>query len=279
MARGEHRAGLVPALLKQWRAQRGLSQLDLALAADVSARHVSFIETGRSLPSADMVLRLASTLGVPLRQVNTMLVAAGHSPVYDDAAAEMPETIRQAIDLLMAHHEPFPVVVIDRSYDVVDLNRSAIAVLGAVLGLAPTDVPADADGIGSLGLNLMRLTFDPHGAQPWLVNFDEVGSQLLWRLQRESLAQPDDGELRALIDDILEMPTVAPDWRDVDLSTPAEPALVLHLQRGDIDLRFLTTVTSFQAPQNVDVEQLQIEHWFPTDELTAETCTALARSR
>ena len=276
MARAEHRAGLVPALLKQWRAQRGLSQLDLALAADVSARHVSFIETGRSLPSSEMVLRLASTLSVPLRQVNTMLVAAGHDPVYDDDAAEMPPMVRRAIDLLMAHHEPFPVVVVDRTYDVVDLNRSAIAVLGAVLGLPPTGVPADAGDIASLGLNLMRLTFDPLGAQPWLVNFDEVGSQLLWRLQRESLGQPDDGELRARLDEILEMPTVAPDWRDVDLSTPAEPALVLHLRRDDLELRFLTTVTSFQAPQNVAVEQLQIEHWFPTDEPTAQACRTLA---
>jgi transcriptional regulator with XRE-family HTH domain len=274
MARVEHRAGLVPALLKQWRAQRGLSQLDLALAADVSARHVSFIETGRSLPSAEMVLRLASTLSVPLRQVNTMLVAAGHDPVFDDASADMPPTVRRAVDMLMAHHEPFPVVVVDRTYDVVDLNRSAIAVVGAVLGITPADAP-DAGDVGSLGLNLMRLTFDPLGAQPWLVNFDEVGSQLLWRLQRESLETPDDGELRSLLDEILALPTVSPDWRDVDLSTPAEPALVLHLRRGDLDLRFLTTVTSFQAPQNVAVEQLRIEHWFPTDEATAEACRAL----
>lgn len=276
-----HRAGLVPALLKQWRAQRGLSQLDLALAAGVSARHVSFLETGRSVPSPEMVLLLGTTLGVPLRQVNVMLVAAGHEPVFDETTERLPEPVTEAIELLKAHHDPYPLVVVDRTYGVLDANLGALAVIGAVLGLPPApvqprrDAPPTSDTLASLELNLARLTFDPEGAQPHLVNFDDVGRELLWRIQREVLADPDDGELRALLDDLLALPTVAEDWRRVDLSVPSEPALVLHLRRDTLDLRFLTTVTAFQAPQNVAVEQLRIEQWFPYDEATAAACRAM----
>lgn len=276
MARSDQRGGLVPALLKQWRAQRGLSQLDLALAADVSARHVSFIETGRSLPSAEMVLRLGSTLGVALRQVNVMLVAAGHDPVFEETTDALAPSVTGALELLKAHHEPFPLVVVDRSYALLDLNAAGLTLLGAVLGLPPVEPTPGPAEIAALGLNLARLAFDPAGVQPYLANFDDVGRQLLWRIQREVLADPDDGRLRALLEELLELPTVPPQWRQVDLSIPSDPAMVLHLRRGALDLRFLTTVTAFQAPQNVAVEQLRIEHWFPYDDATAAACRQLA---
>ena len=278
MAGTDHSAGLIPALLKQWRAQNGLSQLDLALAADVSARHISFLETGRSVPSPEMVLRLGATLGVPLRQVNAMMLAAGHDPVYDEAADHLPAPVDEALQLCKSHHEPFPLVVVDQHYTVKDMNRGALAVIGAVLGLPIAAEHPTGAQIAALGLNLARLTFDPAGAQPYLVNFDEVGRQLLWRIQREALAEPDDRELHALLRELLAMPTVAHGWREVDLSVPSEPALVLHLRRGDLELRFLTTVTAFQAPQNIAVEQLRIEQWFPYDEPTAHACRQLANS-
>jgi transcriptional regulator with XRE-family HTH domain len=268
----DHRAGLFPALLKHWRGQRGLSQLDLASSADVSARHVSFLETGRSLPSAAMVLRLAAALGVPLRHVNAMLRAAGQEPIYDESEDVLPVAVIDALSLLKEHHEPFPLVVVDRCYRVRDLNRGALGLLGAILGEGPPD---DRLVGAALGLNLARLTFDPHGAQPHLVNFDEVGPQLLWRIQREVLADPDDGEMHDLLDDLLAMPTVAADWRHADLSAPSDPALVLHLRHNGRDLRFLTMITAFQAPQNVAVEHLRIETWFPYDDATTEACRNL----
>jgi transcriptional regulator with XRE-family HTH domain len=272
----DHRAGLFPALLKHWRRQRGLSQLDLALNADVSARHVSFLETGRSVPSPEMVLRLATTLGVPLRQVNAMLRSAGHEPVYDESDDALPPAVTDALALLKAHHEPFPLVVIDRAYRVRDLNQGAMTMLATLLGLAPPDGPLDPAEVAALDLNLARLTFDPAGAQPLLANFDQVGRELLWRIQREVLADPDDGEMHQLLDELLAMPTVDPDWRRVDLSVPSDPALVLHLRAGGLDLRFLTMITAFQAPQNVATEHLRIETWFPYDDATAEACAALA---
>ncbi|MFN7149517.1 MAG: helix-turn-helix domain-containing protein [Microthrixaceae bacterium] len=269
------RGGLIPALLKQWRAQRGMSQLDLAVAADVSARHISFLETGRSTPGPEMVRRLGAVLGVPLRQVNVMLVAAGHPPAFEESEGALPEPADHAVQLLKARHEPFPLVVIDRCYRVVDLNRGALAVMSALLGLPAPTAPLRPEEVAALGLNLARLTFDPDGAQPHLVNFDDVGRELLWRIQREVLADPDDGELHDLLDELLAMPTVSSEWRHVDLSVPSEPSLVLHLRRDGLELRFLAMVTAFQVPQDVAVEHVRIETWLPYDEATADACRAL----
>ena len=278
MPDADHRAGLFPALLKHWRGQRGLSQLDLALTADVSARHVSFLETGRSRPSAAMVLQLAAALGIPLRQVNAMLRAAGHDPIYDESGDTLPAQVIDALSLLKDHHEPFPLIVVDRTYRVVDLNHGAVLLLDAIVGSGASDHPVDAAAASPIGLNLARLTFDPLGAQPHLANFAEVATQLLWRLQREVLADPDDGEMRELLDELLDMPTVEADWRHVDLSVASDPALILHLRHGDLDLRFLTMITAFQAPQNVAVEHLRIETWFPYDDTTADVCREMGGS-
>lgn len=275
MPHPDRSAGLFPALLKHWRRQRGLSQLDLALTADVSARHVSFLETGRSAPSPEMVVQLATSLAVPLRQVNAMLRAAGHEAIYDESPDALSAPVIDALALLKAHHEPFPLVIVDRTYRVLDLNRGALGVLGAILGLGAAEGPNAASDVAALGLNLARLTFDPNGAQPHLANFDEVGRQLLWRIQREALDDPDDGEMQELLDELLAMPTVDPDWRHVDLVEPSDPALVLHLRGNGLDLRFLTMITAFQAPQNVAVEHLRIETWFPYDDPTAEACREL----
>ena len=273
----DHRRGLFPALLKYWRRQRGMSQLDLAVTADVSARHVSFLETGRSSPSPEMVLQLATSLGVPLRQVNAMLRAAGHDPVYDESGDAVPSVLLDALALMKDHHEPFPLVVVDRTYDVLDVNRGAWALFAAILGVDTSPEGVDAETVRALSLNLARLTFAPDGAQPSLVNFDEVGRELLWRIQREVLDDPDDRAMQDLLDELLAMPSVDPDWRQVDLLAPSEPALVLHLRVGDLDLRFLTTVTTFQAPQNVAVQDLRIETWFPYDDTTADACRTLSR--
>jgi transcriptional regulator with XRE-family HTH domain len=261
---------LFPALLKHWRGQRGLSQLDLALAAGVSSRHVSFLETGRSAPSAAMILRLAAALDVPLRHVNAMLQSAGHEPVYREPAAgePLPEEIAGALRMMKDHQEPFPLLVIDRAYDVVDLNRGARVILGLLLA------GVELDGSPP---NLARLTFDPR-VQAKLVNFDEVGRSLLWRLQREILAEQGEGQLREILEDILAMPTVSAGWRDADLSVPASPVLVVHLRAGGLDLRFLTMVTALQAPQTVMLDELRIETWFPSDAATADACRALVQS-
>lgn len=267
------RAGLFPALLRHWRTRRGLSQLDLALAADVSSRHVSFLETGRASPSAEMVLRLAAALDVPLRHANAMLRAADHPPWFPEPGPgeELPARVRSTLDLMKQHHEPFPLVVIDRTYRVLDLNVGAGAVLGAALpGLAPADLD---------GLNLARLTLDADVGAQVIANHAAVARELLWRMQRELLADPDDSDLRELLDELLTLPGVDPDWRRPDPTAPSAPTLGLELVVGTETWSFVLVVSALQAPLDVGVEDLRIEQWFPADERTAAGCAALAAGR
>ncbi len=272
MSQRDHSAGLFPALLKYWRGQRGLSQLDLALSADVSSRHVSFLETGRSTPSEAMIVRLACALDVPLRHVNAMLRAAGFPSRYPEPSehAPLPDEITRALTLMKAHHEPFPLVVVNRHYDIIDHNKGALSLFGALLDPSYLTQPG--------ALNLARMTFDPQGAAPALCNFDEVGRLLLWRIQRELFAAPDDDTLRALLDAILAMPTVSPDWREADLTSPSSPVLIVALRYGEHTLRFLTLVTALQAPQSVVADELRVETWLPYDDATDALWRATARA-
>lgn len=266
-------AGLFPALVKHWRGKRGLSQLDLALAAGVSSRHISFLETGRSTPSAEMVLRLAATLDVPLRHTNGMLRAAGHAPVFPEPTPGdgLPPLVQSAVDLMKAHHDPFPLIVMDRTYRVLDTNDGAAAVLG------PLVASVGAVPLGEL--NLARLTFDPAGGRASIVNFDEVGRELLWRLHREVLAEPDHGPLRDLLDEVLAMETVDPDWRRIDPTVASAPTVELRLRVADETWSFAVLITAPLAPLTVALDELRIEMWFPTDDVTAAGCRALAEQR
>jgi hypothetical protein len=198
-----------------------------------------------------------------------MMRAAGHDPCYDEPGAEIPREVTDALTLLKKHHEPYPLVVMDRTYRILDLNDGAARLLSALLGDRVLDAAAD--------VNLARVAFDANGAQPMLANFDEVGRELLWRIQREVLADPTDTEMRQLLEDLLALPTVDPNWRDVDLSRPSSPSLLLEVAGGGFEARFMMMVTTFQAPQNVAVENLRIESWFPYDESTAALCEQLAR--
>ena len=273
MPDADRTAGLFPALLKHWRAKRGLSQLDLALAAGVSSRHISFLETGRSSASAEMVLRLAATLDVPLRQTNTMLRAAGHAPVYPEPTPgeALPPTVQAAIDLMKAHHEPFPAMVIDRTYRLLDTNVGASVLLEAIVAASGADSSAD--------VNLARLVFEPKVGRAFLDNYDEVGRELLWRIQRDVLADPDHGPVRDLLDDIMSMDSIDPQWRYIDPTQPAAPSVEVRMTVGEARWSFTVLVTAVQAPLTVALDELRIEMWFPNDDATADGCRALVGGR
>lgn len=273
MPETDRTAGLFPALLKHWRGKSGLSQLDLAVAAGVSSRHISFLETGRSCPSMEMVLRLASTLDVPLRHTNALLRASGHAPIYPEPhpGDSLPPPVQSAIELLKAHHEPFPLIVMDRGYNVLDANTGASVMLASLL---PSDEKHALEG-----LNLARFTFDAHGGRQVIENFTEVGRELLWRMQREVLAEPDQGPLRELLDEVLRMETIAPDWRRSDPTAPSSPTVEIRLRVGSQIWAFTLLITSLQAPLTVALDELRIEMWFPADEITADGCRALVGSR
>lgn len=263
------RAGLFAALLKHWRTRRGLSQLDLAIAADVSSRHISFLETGRSSPSAEMVVRLAASLDVSLRHVNTMLRAAGHPPWYAEPSTidPLPAGVRSAIDLMKQHHEPFPLVVIDRGYQLLDANQGAVALLAASMEeLGPVELS---------GLNLARFTLDPDLGGRLIVNHDAVARDLVGRMQRELLADPDNETLRELLEDLLSSPG-AREWRGPDPTAPSEPTLDLRIRVGRETWSFVLVVSALLAPLEVTLDELRIELWFPADEVTAAGCAALA---
>jgi len=262
-------AGLFPAILRYWRTRRGLSQLDLALAADVSTRHVSFLETGRAQPGREMVLRLASTLDVPLRDQNEMLRAAGHAPEFGEPAdTELPAPVAHAIDRMIAVHEPFPLTVLDRGYDVVRASNGALRLLERFVA-QPEALPAR--------LNVFALLFDPRLSRPFVADWERVARGLVSRLHRESLAHASDARLAALLNSLFEYPDVPHAWRQPDFSASSEPAFTLRLARDGRELAFLTTITTFSAPGNVTLEELRIEAYYPIDDATARACVDLAR--
>jgi len=247
-----------------------MSQLDLALAAEVSARHVSFLETGRSRPSPEMILRLGSTLDVPLREQNAMMRAAGLEDAFPDPGPEtaFPLAIERAIDRMMAQHEPFPLVVFDRKYDIVRLNGGAARLLPLFVADPALLEPP---------VNAMMLLFDPRATRPFVEDWPQTARAMLARLHREVLASGGDAELGALLHRILELPDVPASWKQPDFTIPSEPTLPVRLRREKTRVAFLTTVTTFSAPQNVALEELHLESWFPLDDETADACVRMAR--
>ena len=251
------------ALLKYWRGHRGMSQLDLSLVAEVSARHISFLETGRSNPSAEMVLVLAEALDVPMRDTNELLRAAGFSARYSEPGLNelLSGPLGDAVTTMLDHHEPFPMMVVDRLYSVIRCNEAGIRLFAL----------ADIDLSEGEPVNVLSLLFDP-ASREMIGDWERTASIILRRLQRELFHRPHDVEMSELLAELLDAPGVPSDWRQPDLTEPDEPMLGVDFRAGDISLRFLTTITEFNAPQNVTLEELRIESYFPLDDQTRELC-------
>lgn len=256
----------VGALLREWRAARRLSQLDLALEAGVSARHLSCVETGKAQPSREMVARLADTLGMPLRERNALLFAAGYAPEYTETRLDAPELaqVRHAIDLILEHQEPYPAFVLNRRWDILRTNGAAMRVAGFLRGGARHD-------------NMLRQFFDPDDLRAVVVNWEEVAANLVRHLQDEIAAAPSDAGARALLDEVLRFPGVPPRWRTREVGAFPPHLLTVVFRTDDRELRFFSTITSFGTPRDVTLDELRIECTFPADDATAELCRALAR--
>jgi transcriptional regulator with XRE-family HTH domain len=258
---------LFSALLKYWRQKRGLSQLDLALAAEVSARHLSFLETGRARPSREMILGLASTLDLPLREQNALLVAAGFSEAFTESnpSGALPPVIERVLDRMFAQQEPYPMVALDRCYDVLRANQGAAALLSCF-----SKEPIKGR------LNVLKLLFDPQQARGFVVEWERVARLLLSRLQRETLIRPSSA-LSTLLTTLLAYPEVPTSFRRLDATLPNEPVLVFRMKRDDTEVAFLTTVTVFDAPNHLTLSELRVESYFPLDDQTAAFCEKLAQ--
>lgn len=258
-------------LLKEWRARRRLSQLDLALDVGVSARHLSFIETGRSRPSPQMLTALAQRLEIPLRERNRLLLAAGYAPQYAERRLDTTamEQVRGALERLLAAHDPYPGVVLDRQWNVLLANRAAIALTAA---LPPH--------LRSPQVNVIRAGLHPEGFARITVNFDDWGSHLIDVLQREA-AKTADPELQALDREVHEYANVRAlcERREQQATEPLPRLLVpfvVELPGGRMSL--FTTRTFFGSPLDVTLEELTVELFYPADVASEAMLRQLARA-
>jgi transcriptional regulator with XRE-family HTH domain len=264
-------APLFSALLKYWRGRRGLSQLDLASHASVSARHLSFLETGRAEPSEPMALRLLAALDVPLRDRNEALAAAGFEARFPEPSlAGIPPAIDEAITRMLAMQEPYPLTVISPEANVLRSNRAATSLLSYFIAEPPAlEQP----------LNMFSLVFDPGLMRPFISNWASVARQMLVRLHRESLQRGGDARLTALARRVLAFPDVPKAWHAPDFTEGVEPVFSIHLRRGDVALGFFTTITTFSSPRLVTLDELRLESSFPLDDATRKFCEANAAAR
>lgn len=260
-------------LLKSWREARRCSQLELALTSRISQRHVSFLESGRARPSREMVLQLAEALEVPLRERNTLLVAAGFAPMYRettlDAVTMAP--VREALELMLAHLEPNPSAVVDRDWNVLMANAALRGVFGLV-GDVPTMWQRTC---GDGPKNILKATFHGDGFRPYIVNFDEAAPVLLNRARREAAACGSDS-LRALLDEILAYPGIPAAWRAPDWQAPPPPVLPLELAKDGLYLKLFSMVSTFGTPQDITTDELRVETFFPADAESAQLLRQIA---
>jgi len=249
-------------LLRGWREHRRLSQLELANRVEVSTRHVSFVETGRSKPSREMVLRLAEHLDVPLRDRNQLLLAGGYAPIYSEASLHSPSmlAIRTTLRRLLKAHEPYPALVVDRWWNIVESNA------GIEIFTADVD-----EQLLKAPINALRLTLHPDGLARRLTNLAEVRASALASLQRQvnSTADP---ELQDLYDELREY---AAGDKPVHAG-PAEVVVPMNLRHEGRELSLLTTIATFGTPLDVTVSELMIESFYPADEPTAEFLRGLS---
>jgi transcriptional regulator with XRE-family HTH domain len=259
--------------LREWRSARGMSQLDLGLRAGFSTRHVSFIETGRTQPSRQALLVLAEALDVPLRERNRLLEAAGYAHVYRQTplAAEEMSHVRVVLQFILDRHKPYAAIVLDR-YSNCLMGNGASAELLTLL-VDPSLITEHA--------NHLRMVFHPLGARRWIVNWDEVARHLMGRAERELGQSADDETAAALLAELRGYHGAPPQRPSSAAIKPADLLLPIHLKKEDLELRIFSTIMTLGTPQDVTLQELRIETFFPADaesEARWSTVTTALRS-
>ena len=244
-------------LLRQWRDLRGKSQFDLALDTGVSQKHVSFVETGRSTPSRQMIIDLADALDIPLRERNAIMGAAGYAPVYPDEPLDTAsmQPIERAVDRLLRQQAPFPAVAMDRYWNVIATNDAAPAFFGRFIDLGSRPKPR----------NLLHLMFDPAGIQPFLVRFEDTARSLLQRLHRETVGHAMDERTRTLLSELIAYPGV-PQVFDSAPSREILPMVPLGFRAGEDVIELFSMIATIGTPQTITAQELRLEMMFPVDE-------------
>ena len=253
-------------VLRSWRGRRNQSQLTLAGAAGVSQRHISFLETGRSRPSREMVIHLGLVLDVPLRDRNGMLIAAGFAPIYPERSIDDPEMadIRRALDAMLHAHNPFPAYVIDRHWNLVMANSAA----GVMIAGLPEAAQVHAG-------NLARLVFHPDGLRPSTENWRDAAAATLLRLEREADAAPGDHQLLALLDEVRSYPGLPGDRELSRVPSAHELLLPLKIRLKDQVMSFFTTIATLASPSDITLQELRLETLLPADAATEAALLAV----
>ncbi len=257
-----------PALLRGWRQKRRLSQLELALSSGVSQRHVSFLEKGRAKPSRSMILQLSETLEVPLRERNDWLTAAGFAPLFRARPLDDPQMgqVMGAVRMMLANHEPFPAVAVDRAWNIILANK-AFDLLSGVIGEGLWS------RIGGAQRNLMRLFFHPEGIRPLVVNWDTVAPVLWHRAQREAEALGGE-EMKEILLELSQYQDADTLWASEE--APLVPVLALEIKKGDVRIALFTVISTFGTAQDVTADEMRIETMFPADAATEALFRAAA---
>jgi transcriptional regulator with XRE-family HTH domain len=255
--------------LRMWRQRRHLSQLELACEADISARHVSFLETGRSMPSREMLLRLAERLAIPLRERNPLLLSAGFAPVYSERKLDDPalEQAKKAIGLVLAGHEPYPALAIDRHWSLVAANSVVHPLLA---GVAPRLLEPP--------MNVLRLSLHPEGLASRIENFGEWRSHLLSRL-RHQIDATADPVLLELLAELQAYPVTGRAHHEGQMEDYGGVLVPLRMRTAHGVLSFFSTTTVFGTPLDITLAELAIESMFPADPQTAELLAGVARGK
>lgn len=262
-----NRSSPIGVLLRTWREARRISQLDLALQAELSARHLSYVETGKAKASREMLCRLADVLEMPLRERNALLLAGGYAPQYpqNPLAAPALEWMRQAIELTIAHQEPYPAFVLDRHWNVLQVNQAAMRINQLLM-----------EGRQSRHGNLLDQVFDPEDIRSAILNWPEVAEKFVRHLHDEIATAPSDPMPQGLLDRMLQYPDVPEHWRLRQLEPAPTPVLTFVFRSSEGPLRFFETITTFSMPRDVTLAELRIESAFPADAHTAAVCAKLA---
>jgi transcriptional regulator with XRE-family HTH domain len=265
-------------LLRHWRNVRGRNQLDLSIETGVSQRHISFIESGRSIPSRQTLLEIAQVLDVPLRERNTLLVSAGYAPVFSEAAwnSGQMQSVTKALERILRQHEPFPALVMDRYWNVLMTNKSAPRFFNCFIDMSQRKGPR----------NMLHLVFDPAGIRPFVEHWDEVASSLLHRVRTEATGRVIDEKTKELVAALLTYPDgkaisaepVETRSRRSDFGRTSEnnnatggpvlPIIPLSFRKNETVLNYFSMVTTVGTPQTVAAQELRIETMFPADEET-----------
>lgn len=251
------------ALLRQWRGARNKSQMEASLDAGVSQRHLSFIEIGRSVPSRETLMGIAEALEIPYRDRNSLLLAAGYAPMYEEAGWDEQElrSITEALNRLLRQHEPYPAIVMDRYWNVLQTNTAAPRFFSSFVDLSVHPQPR----------NLLHLMFDPAGMRPFVANWEEVARTLIQRVYRESVGRVIDEKSQDLISAVLAYPgTQAEEWLTLQVQrAPSDlPVIPIRFVKDGEILSYFSMLTTLATPQAIATQELRIESMFPMDEVT-----------